>query len=52
MPDYEPLNLSEKLNAGLDILDSDVAATVGVQHFRGLPFLINDDSSKCFIALD
>ena len=52
MPDYEPLDLAEKLNAGLDILDSDVAAAIGFQSFRGLPFLINDDPSKCFIALD
>ena len=52
MSDYEPLNLTETLNAGLDILGHGLSAEVGLQSYRGLPFSISADSTKCFIALD
>ncbi len=52
MSDYEPLNLTETLNAGLDILGHGLSAEVGLQSYRGLPFSISADSTKCFIALN
>ena len=56
MPDYEPLDLSEFYNAGVDTLGQDQEPAVGRQTFRGLPFLIGGEAdeagSKCYIALD
>ena len=52
MPDYEPLDLSEHLNGGLDALGEDATAEIGPRHFRGLPFGIGDDPAKCFILVD
>ena len=52
MPDYEPLDLTQYLNGGLDALGADTAAEIGPRHFRGLPFAIGDDPSRCFISLD
>ena len=52
MPDYEPLDLSEHLNGGLDALGEDATAEIGPRHFRGLPFGIGDDPTKCFILVD
>ncbi|HIC48942.1 MAG TPA: hypothetical protein EYP00_03535, partial [Dehalococcoidia bacterium] len=52
MSDYEPLNLSEKLNAGMDILGQGLSAEVGSQSFRGLPFSISADPTRCFISLN
>ncbi len=52
MSDYEPLNLAEKLNAGLDILGQGLSAEVGIQSYRGLPFSISADPTKCFISLN
>ena len=52
MPDYEPIDLSEHLTGGLDALGTGVAADIGPRHFRGLPFVIGDDPSRCFISLD
>ena len=54
--DYEPIDLSEWCNAGLDVLDGDRDAPLGRSHFRGLPFLVGADGdgsgNRCFIALD
>ena len=52
MTDYEPLDLSEHLNGGLDALGEDATAEIGPRHFRGLPFGIGDDPTKCFILVD
>ena len=52
MADYEPLDIAEHLNGGLDALGADAAAEIGPRHFRGLPFDIGDDPSRCFISLD
>ena len=52
MADYQPLDLSTLCNAGLDVLGADTDAPIGKQAFRGLPFLVNADSSRCFIALN
>ena len=52
MSDYEPLNLAEKLNAGLDVLGQGFSAKVGFQSYRGLPFSISEDPKKCFISLN
>ena len=52
MADYQPLDLSTLCNAGLDVLGANTDAPIGEQAFRGLPFLVNADSSKCFIALN
>ena len=52
MLDYEPLDIAQHLNGGLDALGAGAAAEIGPRHFRGLPFSIGDDRSRCFIALD
>ena len=52
MADYEPLDIAEHLNAGLDALGADATAEIGPSRFRGLPFSIGDDPSRCFISLD
>ena len=52
MADYQPLDLSTLCNAGLEVLGANVDAPLGKQAFRGLPFLVNADGSKCFIALN
>ena len=52
MSDYEPLNLAEHLNGGLDALGAGSTAEIGPRHFRGLPFAIGDDPARCFISLD
>ena len=54
MADYEPLDLSGQLNAGMDRLGEGVEAPVGQQTFHGLPFLVGNAGSEgqddCFIA--
>ncbi len=52
MSDYQPLDLSHHLNAGVDVLGAGAVARIGPRRFRGLPFSIGDDPTKCFIALD
>ncbi len=52
MPDYQPLDLSDLCNAGLDVLDEKPNTPIGEQLCRGLPFRVNDDPAKCFIAFD
>ena len=52
MNDYEPLDLAEQLNGGLDVLGAGADAEIGPRHFRGLPFAIGADPSRCFIALE
>ena len=41
MSDYEALDISESCNAAASVMGDDVA--VGLQRFRGLPFLIGAD---------
>ena len=52
MADYQPLDLSTLCNAGLDVLDGNTKVPLGEQSFRGLPFLVGEDPSKCFISPD
>ena len=52
MADYEPLDLSEHRNGGLDALGPGATAELGPRHFRGLPFDIGADPAECFISLD
>ena len=52
MPDYEPLDLSEHLNGGLGVLGAGATADIGPRRYRGLPFAISDDPSRCFVSLD
>ena len=52
MAGYEPLDISGHLNGGLDALGDGATAEIGPRHFRGLPFAIGDDPSRCFVALD
>ena len=52
MADYEPLDLSEYRNGGLDALGKGATAEIGPRHFRGLPFDIGVDPEECFISLD
>ena len=51
MSDYEPLDLTDHLNGGLDALGASGTAEIGPRHFRGLPFAIGSDPAKCFISL-
>ena len=52
MTDYESLDLAEQLNGGLDALGAGGNAEIGPRQFRGLPFAIGADPSKCFISLE
>ncbi len=52
MADYVPLDLGEHRNSGLDALGKGETAEIGPRHFRGLPFDIGEDPSRCFISLD
>ncbi|MYA61522.1 MAG: hypothetical protein F4X94_02990, partial [Dehalococcoidia bacterium] len=52
MSDYEPLDIAQHLNGGLDALGADATAEIGPCHFRGLPFDVSGDPSRCFISLD
>ena len=51
MADYEPLDLTRHVNGGLEALGDGVTADIGPRHFRGLPFAIEEDPSRCFVAL-
>jgi hypothetical protein len=48
--EYEPIDLSGQLNAGVQILDGSVAPLIGARELRGIPFAIGGDPSRCFIA--
>ncbi|MEE3259626.1 MAG: CehA/McbA family metallohydrolase [Candidatus Latescibacterota bacterium] len=48
MSAYEPLDLSARYNAGLDLLGG--RGLLGAQTFRGLPFMLGEDPEKCLIA--
>ena len=52
MAEYEPLDLSEHLNGGQGVLGVGATADIGPRRFRGLPFAISDDPSRCFVSLD
>ena len=55
MQDYQPLDLSSWCNAGIEALGEGSEAPVGLQSFRGLPFLVGGESprqDRCLIALD
>ena len=54
MHDYQPLDISSVLNAGIEVLgEDDQDVDVGSQSFRGLPFEVGTDSGgDCFISLD
>ena len=47
---YEPIDLSQWCNAGLDALGVDALGQLGKRIFRGLPFFIPNDSRRCFIT--
>ena len=52
MEDYQPIDLFERCNAGLEVLENRANVPIGVQSFRGLPFLVGTeaaDSDRCFI---
>jgi hypothetical protein len=52
MQDYEPIDLSNLCNAGVELIDRDPPAPIGEQSFHGLPFVIADDPARCFIGFD
>ena len=56
MNDYQPVDLSEWCNAGLEAVGGDARTPVGEQLLRGLPFKIGPSSSSAnvnrFILLD
>ena len=51
MSDYEPLDLTDHLNGGLEALGAGGTADIGPCHFRGIPFTIGNDPERCFISL-
>ena len=56
MKDYQPLDISNSCNAGMEILPKGEVVPLGLQTLRGLPFLVGprkgNRRSRCFIALD
>ncbi|MDP6665176.1 MAG: CehA/McbA family metallohydrolase [SAR202 cluster bacterium] len=53
MNDYEPLDLAQWHNAGLEVLGEGAVADTGALQLRGLPFQVGaEGSSECFISLD
>ena len=52
MKDYEPIDLSNLCNAGVELIDRDPPAPIGAQSFHGLPFVIAADAARCFIGFD
>ncbi len=53
MSDYEPIDLSEWCNAGIELLPSDDPPAIGATMFRGLPFQVGKAGSpNCFIRLE
>ncbi len=54
MADYEPLDLGESCNAGLDSLGGGRRPPIGDQMFHGLPFRIGDPArpeAACFVRV-
>ena len=56
MADYEPLDLTDWCNAGPEALGDGESPAIGLQTFRGLPFLVGGDQgggngSRCFVSL-
>ncbi len=51
MGDYVPLDLSAFWSVGLAILGASQSAPIGRQTFRGLPFLVGADPSRCFVGM-
>ncbi len=52
MNDYEPLDLSQYYNAGIETLGEEASADIGEQQLRGLPFLVGSDASRCFVSFE
>ena len=56
MKDYQPLDLSELYNAGLDVLNEEMSVSIGEQSLRGLPFVVGSSDSEradnCLIGFD
>ena len=55
MADYEPIDISRLCNAGPKVLGYEAEIAVGLQTFRGLPFLVGAESgdlaSDCFVHI-
>ena len=53
--DYQPVNLSELCNAGLEALGDSRPPPLGDQLFHGLPFRIGDPArpdAPCFVVIE
>src|SRR5260370_35318249 len=50
MDEYTPLDLVAFHNAGLALLREQGTAPIGLQQFRGLPFLVATNPEHCFVA--
>src|SRR5260370_18109095 len=50
MDEYTPLDLVAFHNAGLALLGEQGTAPIGLQQFRGLPFLVGTNPEHCFVA--
>ncbi|MGH2525829.1 MAG: hypothetical protein ACRDG2_03690, partial [Actinomycetota bacterium] len=52
MGDYEPLELADLCNAGLESVETERVPPIGAQEFHGIPFLIGTGSGPCFVLLE
>ncbi len=52
MTDYQPLNLNELRNVGVDFIRPAAQPRIGEQQFHGLPFQIGTDPQRCFIGFE
>jgi hypothetical protein len=50
MDEYTPIDLMAFHNAGLALLGEQETAPIGLQQFRGLPFLVGTNPQHCFVA--
>jgi hypothetical protein len=50
MADYTPIDLTAFHNAELTFLGEQGIAPIGLQQFRGLPFLVGTNPHHCFVA--
>lgn len=52
MGDYEPLELADLCNAGLESVETERVPPIGAQEFHGIPFLVGTGSGPCFVLLE
>jgi hypothetical protein len=50
--EYEPLQLADLCNAGLESVETGRVPPIGAQEFHGIPFLVGTGSGPCFVLLE